>query len=46
MVSLLPSDRWVRSRRRSAYLFAGGLGGLLATFAAIFAIAALIGRAA
>jgi len=46
MVSLLPSDRWVRSRRRSAYLFAGGLGGLLATFAAIFAIATLIGRAA
>jgi len=46
MVSLLPSDRWVRARRRNAFLFAGGLGGLLASFTAIFALALVIGRAA
>jgi len=46
MVSLLPSDRWVRKRRRSGYLFAGGVGTLIAAFAAVFALAVLIGRAA
>jgi len=46
MVSLLPSDRWVRARRRNAFLFASGLGGLLASFMAIFALALVIGRAA
>jgi polysaccharide chain length determinant protein (PEP-CTERM system associated) len=46
MVSLLPSDRLVRTRRRNGYLFAGGLGGLLASFAAVFAVAALLGRVA
>jgi polysaccharide chain length determinant protein (PEP-CTERM system associated) len=46
MVSLLASDRTVRLRRRNAYLFAGGLGGLLASCVAIFAIALVLGRAA
>ena len=46
MVSLLASDRTQRLRRRNAYLFAGGLGGLLASCAAIFAIALVMGRAA
>ena len=46
MVSLLPSERGMRARRRKAYLFAGGLGGLLASFAAVFAIAVLVGRTA
>jgi hypothetical protein len=46
MVSLLPSDRWLRAKRRNAYLFAGGLGGLVASFAAVFTIVALIGRVA
>ena len=46
MVSLLPSDRTSQLRRRSAYLFAGGLGGLLASCAAIFAIALMMGRVA
>src|SRR4029453_1403969 len=42
MVSLLPSERWIRARRRSAYLFAGGLGSLIASLGAVLAIAALI----
>jgi polysaccharide chain length determinant protein (PEP-CTERM system associated) len=46
MVSLLPSDRWVRARRRNSILFAGGLGGLLASFTAVFAIVVLIARTA
>jgi polysaccharide chain length determinant protein (PEP-CTERM system associated) len=46
MVSLLPSDRWIRARRRNAYLFAGGLGSLMASFGAVLALAVLIGRAA
>lgn len=46
MVSLLPNDRWMRQRRRNAFLFAGGLGGLLASFTAVFAIAVLIVRVA
>ena len=45
MVSMLQSERVTRLRRRNAYLFAGGLGGLIASCAAIFAIALLIGRA-
>jgi hypothetical protein len=32
--------------RRRAWLFAGGLGGLLASFAAVLAFALLIGRVA
>jgi polysaccharide chain length determinant protein (PEP-CTERM system associated) len=46
MVSLLPSDRTSQLRRRNAFLFAGGLGGLLASCAAIFALALMMGRAA
>jgi polysaccharide chain length determinant protein (PEP-CTERM system associated) len=46
IVSLLPSEHMQKRRRQRAYLFAGGLGGLLASFAAIFAVALLIGRAA
>jgi protein tyrosine kinase modulator len=46
MVSMLPSEAVSRLRRRSAYLFAGGLSGLLACFAAIFAFVLLFGRVA
>ena len=46
MVSMLPAKRSTRLARRRAYLFAGGLGGLLASFAAVFAFALLIGRVA
>jgi uncharacterized protein involved in exopolysaccharide biosynthesis len=45
-VSLLPNDRTMALRRRSTYLFAGSLGGLLASCAAIFAMALMLGRAA
>ena len=45
MVSMLPSQALARIRRRNSWLFAGGLGGLLATFSAIFAFALLISRA-
>ena len=45
-VSMLPSERITRLARRRAYLFVGGLGGLLASFAAVFAFALLIGRVA
>jgi hypothetical protein len=46
MVSMLPSDALAKARRRSSWLFAGGLGSLLASFSAIFALALLIGRTA
>ncbi len=46
MVSMLPSEALHRSRKRNSWLFAGGLGGLLATFSAIFAFVLLIGRGA
>jgi polysaccharide chain length determinant protein (PEP-CTERM system associated) len=46
MVSMLPSDSLQRTRRRRAWLFAGGLGGLFATFTAVFAFALLVGRVA
>jgi polysaccharide chain length determinant protein (PEP-CTERM system associated) len=46
IVSLLPSEHLQKRRRQRAYMFAGGLGGLLASFAAIFAVALVIGRAA
>jgi polysaccharide chain length determinant protein (PEP-CTERM system associated) len=44
MVSLLPSERVLRLARRNAYLFAGGLGGLLASFVGVLAMALVIGR--
>ncbi len=45
-VSFLPSEGSRRLARRRAYLFAGGLGGLLASFGAVLAFALLIGRIA
>jgi hypothetical protein len=45
MVTMLPSEPMSRSRRRNALYFAGGTSGLLAAFAAVFAIALLLGRA-
>lgn len=46
MVSILPSESMRRQRLRKAWLFAGGVGGWFATFAAIFAFALLFGRGA
>jgi len=46
MVSMLPSAAVTRFRRRNAFLFAGGLSGLLASFAAVFAFVLLMGRVA
>jgi polysaccharide chain length determinant protein (PEP-CTERM system associated) len=46
MVSMLPSESLARARRRKSWLFAGGLGGLLASFSAVFALALLFGRSA
>jgi len=46
MISMLPSDALQHAKRRNSWLFAGGLGGLLATFSAVFAFALLIGRSA
>jgi polysaccharide chain length determinant protein (PEP-CTERM system associated) len=45
-ISLLASERVYRLRRRNAWLFAGGLAGLFASFGAVFAFALLIGRVA
>jgi polysaccharide chain length determinant protein (PEP-CTERM system associated) len=46
MVSMLPSEALHRARRRSSWLFAGGVSGLLGAFGAIFALAFLVFRAA
>ncbi|HET7260310.1 MAG TPA: XrtA system polysaccharide chain length determinant [Casimicrobiaceae bacterium] len=46
MVSMLPSEALHRLRRRSSWLFAGGLGGLFATFGAVFAFVILVVRGA
>ena len=45
-VSFLPSESSKRLARRRAYLFAGGLGSLLASFGAVLAFAILVGRIA
>jgi hypothetical protein len=45
-VSMLPSESLYRSRKRKLWLFASGLGGLLAGFGAVFAVAVVINRAA
>ena len=45
-VSMLPSSRVVRVRRRNAWLFAGGVSGLIASFGAALAIAFLTVRVA
>ena len=44
MVSMLPSEALTRMRRRNAWLFAGGTGGLFATFSAVVVFALLFGR--
>jgi polysaccharide chain length determinant protein (PEP-CTERM system associated) len=44
MVSMLPSEALTRMRRRNAWLFAGGTGGLFATFSAVVIFALLFGR--
>jgi polysaccharide chain length determinant protein (PEP-CTERM system associated) len=46
MISMLPNDALLRARRRSAWLFAGGLSGLFASFAAVSAFVLLINRVA
>ena len=46
MVSMLPSEALHKARRRNSWLFASGLGGLVATFSAVFALALLFGRTA
>jgi len=45
-VSMLPSDALRRLRRRHAWLFAGGVGSLFASFAAVAAFVMLFGRVA
>ena len=44
MVSMLPTLAFTRLRRINAYLFAGGIGALVAAFAGVFAFAMLVGR--
>jgi len=44
MVSMLPSEALTRMRRRNAWLFAGGTGGLFATLSAVVVFALLFGR--
>jgi polysaccharide chain length determinant protein (PEP-CTERM system associated) len=44
MVSMLPTAAFTRLRRINAYLFAGGIGALVAAFAGVFAFAMLFGR--
>ena len=46
LVSMLPSPALTRARRRRSWLFAGGLSGLLAFFAAVATFALLLWRAA
>jgi polysaccharide chain length determinant protein (PEP-CTERM system associated) len=46
MVSILPTEALMRLRRRSAYLFVGGLGSFLAAFTAVIVLAQLFGRIA
>ncbi len=45
-VSFLPSEASQRVARRRAYLFAGGVSGLLASFGAVLAFVLLVGRVA
>ena len=46
MVSMLPSAAFNRTRKRLAWLFAGGVGALFASFAAVFVFALIIARPA
>ncbi len=45
-VTFIPNERFRRLARQRAYLYAGGLGALLASFGAILAFALLVGRVA
>jgi polysaccharide chain length determinant protein (PEP-CTERM system associated) len=44
MITMLPSEAMNRLRRRNGVLFAGGVGGLLASFAAVFAMTGFLTR--
>jgi len=44
MVTLLPTHAFRRMRRRAALLFAGGVGGLFASYAAVFLVVFWISR--
>jgi hypothetical protein len=44
MISMLQTEAQMRVKRRSAYLFAGGLGAFLATFTAVIVLAQLFAR--
>jgi hypothetical protein len=44
MVTMLQSAALGRLRRRNSILFAGGVGGLLASFAAVFAMTGFLAR--
>ena len=46
MVTMLQSESLSKLRRRNAFYFAGGMAGLVAAFAAVFAFALLLTRAA
>ena len=46
MVTMLPSRALSELKRRDSFLFAGGVGGLLASFAAVLAVVLLLGRVA
>jgi polysaccharide chain length determinant protein (PEP-CTERM system associated) len=46
MISMLQTEAQLRMRRRSAYLFAGGLGAFLASFTLVIVLAQLFGRMA
>jgi len=44
MVSLVPNEGLRRVQRRNRWLFAGGVGSLFASFAAVIAFALMLGR--
>ena len=44
MITMLQTEALSRLRRRNAILFAGGLGSLLASFVAVFAMAGFLTR--
>jgi putative flippase GtrA len=46
MVSMLSNEGAMRRRRRNAFVFAGGIGALVAWFSAFIVFALLVGRAA
>ena len=46
MVTVLPSEELSMAKRRSMFLFAGGVSGLFASFLALLAFAVLMGRVA